>query len=181
MGEIFLPNKTKLICGFIFRNQNYYTKAKNILENKFGRVDFESNDLAFIYTKYYEDEFGKNLIRKFASFKKLINPKDISRIKIFTNKIEQKLAIGARRSINIDPGYIDLAKLILATTKNYSHRIYLNRGIFAEITLTFKNNTFNPNPLTYSDYTSQEYIKIFNEIRNRYYEEINKKDTRATP
>jgi len=162
----------KLIIGFIFKEENAPDKARPILEKAFGKIDFESQNLAFNHTAYYEKEFGKDLNRRFISFKKLISPSDLPEIKIHTNRVEKKLSSGSSRSINIDPGYLDLAKLILASTKDYKHRIYLNRGIYAEVTLFYENKSYRPWEWTYPDYKSGEYIAIFNCIRDIYARQI---------
>lgn len=165
----------KLIIGFIFREEKSFHKAKTILEKKFGKIDFQSAVLDFTHTEYYANEFGDNLKRAFVSFQKLILPQSISGIKIFTSRIEGKLKKGACRSINIDPGYLELPKLILASTKDYCHRIYLRDGIYAEITLFYQGKTFKPWEWTYPDYRSQDYINIFNRIREIYAGQITKK------
>ena len=170
MGQIRKPPAVKLITGFIFKQEGAYERAKNILQRKFGRIDFESEILAFTYTDYYKDEFGTDLKRRFVSFKKLVSPYSLAQIKIATNKIEQRLAKNSLRVVNIDPGYLTLAKLVLVSTKDYSHRIYLGRGIYAEITLIFKNGTFIPLDWTYLDYKTPEYISIFTQIRKIYSE-----------
>jgi hypothetical protein len=87
---------------------------------------------------------------------------------VVTNALEAKLSKEGKRTVNIDPGYIDMAKLVLFSTKDYTHRLYLNKGIFAEVTLYYKDDTFNPWPWTYPDYKSSEYIAIFNHIRGLY-------------
>jgi len=112
---------------------------------------------------------GKNLSRKFISFKHLIDPERLVSIKLFTNKLEEKFLWpgSSRRKINIDPGYLTLSKLILATTKDFSHRIYLGSGIYAEVTLRYlKNKGFQPWEWTYPDYRSKEYLEIFNQLRS---------------
>lgn len=172
MGQISKQQPVKLIVGFIFADELIIAKTISILERKFGRIDFESQVLAFKYTDYYEKEFGRNLNRKFVSFEKLIPPENLPEIKTFTNKIENKFLTGVLRKINIDPGYLSLSKLVLASTKNFSHRIYLDRGIFAELTLFFKDKTFQSLDWTYPDYRTSEYFKIFNEIRNIFAEQI---------
>jgi thioredoxin reductase len=90
------------------------------------------------------------------------------RIKLYANRLESKFLNSSLRLINIDPGYIDKAKLVLASTKDYAHRIYLQKGIFAEVTLTYRGNSFSPNDWSYPDYRSKEYIDIFNQIRALY-------------
>jgi hypothetical protein len=161
-------NAVKLFIGFIFSGKEIYVKTRRILERRFGRSDFESQTLPFNHTQYYEKEFGINLKRKFLSFEKLTPAERLSQIKIITNKIEQRLKHQGRRQINIDPGILSLSKVILATTKDYKHRIYLASGIYAEVTLYFQKGSFQPWPWTYPDYRTPEYIRIFNTIRERY-------------
>ncbi|MDP2940750.1 MAG: DUF4416 family protein [Candidatus Omnitrophota bacterium] len=160
--------RVKLIVGFIFKEESALKKAKLALIRLYGEVDFESPKLAFYHTNYYEKEFGSSLKRKFISFRKLILPQNLARIKAAANKLEKKLSRNSKRLINIDPGYLNLAKLVLASTKDYKHRIYLGQGIYAEITLFYQRKTFTPWEWTYPDYRSREYIEIFNRIREIY-------------
>ena len=177
MGKIAAPAKVKLIAGFIFKDTAAFLKAKMALGDIFGRTDFESPALAFDRTDYYCREFGSPLKRKFVSFAKLIPPQKLAAIKNTTNAIEDKFSSKEkRRRVNIDPGYLDLAKVVLATTKDYSHRIYLSAGIFAEATLFYKQGTFQPWPWTYPYYRSREYIAAFNRIREIYHACIISKD-----
>jgi hypothetical protein len=175
MGEIKKPTLVKLITGLIFKDAKASEKAKLILEKHLGKIDFASRELAFDLTDYYEKELGKYLKREFVSFKKLIPPSDLPKIKILTNKIEKNLSSDGNRLINIDPGYLDLAKLVLASTKDYKHRIYLAKGIFAEITLRYEAKSFRPWEWTYPDYKTGEYIEIFNQIRDIYAAQIKDK------
>jgi len=168
MGQIKKYPPLKLIVGFIFKKDISFEQAKRILQRHFGKIDFVSQTLAFNHTDYYCDELGQGLKRKFVSFQKLILPQSLTEIKILTNKIENKLSLKGNRQVNIDPGYLDLAKLVLASTKDFYHRICLGRGIFAEITLFYKNKTFQPWEWTYPDYKTNEYIAVFNQIRKIY-------------
>ena len=159
--------KVKLIIGLIAKSE-FFPEAEKYLKRKFKHIDFESGILAFNPTDYYKEEFGPSLSRKFLSFDKLVKSGDLAKIKIATNKIEKRLSVSAKRRVNIDPGYIDESKLVLATHKDFSHRIYLGRGIFAEVTLSFEGGSFRPWPWTYPDYRTQDYINIFNKIRGSY-------------
>jgi hypothetical protein len=174
MGTPKKPIAVKLVIGFIFKDAKIYVKAKSMLKIRFGLIDFESQILDFVHTDYYEKEFGKNLKRGFVSFQKLISPDQLSAIKITTNKIEAGLSLRQLRRINIDPGYLDLSKLVLATTKPYRHRIYLCQGIWAEVTLFYQGNTFRPWEWTYPDYQTEVYISIFDNIRKIYVEQVKK-------
>lgn len=175
MGKIKKYPPVKLIIGLIFKEEIDFFKARPRLEKYFGKMDFESPALSFTYTDYYEKEFGQGLKRKFISFAKLVYAQSLPKIKIITNSIEVKLTKGGLRQINIDPGYLDLAKLILASTKDYRHRIYLNQGIYAEITLFYQDKTFKAWEWTYPDYKTTEYIQIFNRIRQAYESQIKEK------
>lgn len=175
MGQIKKHQPVKLIIGFIFKEESVFKKVKLILEKRFGKIDFESQILPFNHTTYYEEESGKDLKRRFVSFKKLLCPSDLPKIKIYTNITEKKLSSGSSRLINIDPGYLDLAKLVLASTKDYKHRIYLNKGIYSEVTLFYENKSYKPWEWTYPDYKSSEYTAIFNRIRDIYAGQIKNK------
>ena len=175
MGQPFKPLPVKLVVGLIGKELSVFEKTKDILERKYGKVDFVSPVFNFDQTDYYEKEMGKGLKRVFLTFGRLIGADQLVVIKRFTNKIEKKLKQDVHhRSVNIDPGYISLSKLVLATTKSFVHRIYCKDGIFEEITLLFKNKTFMPGPMTYPDYRALTHITMFNEIRNKYYEHIKK-------
>lgn len=166
MGNIRPAGRVKLITGLISNDAALFDKARRILEKKFrNKVDFESDILDFVHTDYYNEEMGRNLKRRFLSFKREVPLKNVENAKLISNKIEKKFSLNSKRAINIDPGYLDLSKLVLFSTKDYSHRIYVGNGIFAEVTLHFKNDTFNAWPWTYPDYKSESYISIFNSIR----------------
>jgi hypothetical protein len=174
LGEIKKPLPEKLVIAYIYKEEGVYVKAKEILQNKFGTIDFESERIKFNYTDYYNNEIGSDLIRRFISFEKLIKPEDLSLIKVLTNNIEQQFLYEntKKRRINIDPGILSLSKFILATTKNYSHRIYIGNGIFAEVTLKYENKCFTAFDWTYPDYKTQEYREILEKIREIYKNQI---------
>lgn len=167
-----LPLPVKFFCAFIYVDKDIYGKTENILEKKFGKIDFQSQKIDFNCTDYYSQEMGKTLFRKFVSFKRLRKPSDFINIKLFCIKLENKFAKNKRRRINIDPGYINDAKLVLTTTKDFAHRIYLNKGVFAEVTLSFADGKFNYFPTTFSDYKTPQYINIFMSIRKKYHKQI---------
>jgi hypothetical protein len=111
---------------------------------------------------------GWPLHRRFVSFERLIRPLNIVEIKLRTNRIENDHLQDGKRQINIDPGYISLERLVLATGKNYSHRIYLSKGIYVDLSLIFHKGSFVPLQWTYKDYASPENIAFFNNVRERY-------------
>ncbi len=166
-------NPVKLVIGMFTNRLELFQETLKVLGKRFGLVDYESPLLPFDKTDYYEEEFGKDLKRKFYSFKKLIRAEDLAKIKIFTNTLEKKFSEGGKRAINLDPGYLAPAKLVLATTKDYQHRIYYGKGIYGEVTLRYKKGSFIPWEWTYPDYRTKEYIGIFNHhIRKIYMKQL---------
>ncbi|MEA3306085.1 MAG: DUF4416 family protein [Candidatus Omnitrophota bacterium] len=167
-----MQKKVKLAIGFIFKDGKALRKAELLVSKKFGPADFESGLIDFLRTEYYKDEFGENLKRKFISIERPANPENIYKVKLITGALENKISRFGKRTVNIDPGYITESKLILLTTKDYSHRVYLKKGVYAESTLRFQNGTFSSHETTYPDYKSKDYIKIFNDIRNLYRKQL---------
>ena len=172
MGAIKEPEPVKLIMPMITGHAELFDLAKQALVGRFGPVDYESLLLPFDHTDYYEAEFGPNLQRCFLSFEELIDPGRLAEIKCQTNEMEQDWGEGRKRRINLDPGYIALSKLVLATTKNHGHRIYIGRGIYAEVTLTYRDKDFRPWPWTYPDYRSEPYLRIVRAIRATYLSQL---------
>jgi len=179
MGKVKLPAPVKLIVGMIAAKVELFQQAQKKLSRRFGNIDFESELIPFPYTDYYELEMGKDLKRKFIAFKELIKPEDIVEIKIATNNLEKEFfyAGSGRRRINLDPGYLEAGKLVLATTKNHQHRLYLGKGIYGEVTLRYTKKSFQPWEWTYPDYRTEDYLRIFNTIRELYQENISRRLT----
>ncbi len=161
MGKPRIPTKALLFTGILYSNQKWYLKAIEHLEGKFGEIAMYSPPIPWDFSEYYKDELGDNIIRRFVFFKNLIEQEQIAEIKIITNQIETLLASGNKRNVNIDPGYLTLAKIILASTKDYSHRIYLKDGIYAEVSVIYKKNRFLPHINTYKDFQDERYTEIF--------------------
>ena len=171
MGIARRPGKVKLIAGFLFTDNETYSSARSDMVRLFGRTDFESATIDFTHTSYYEEEMGPGLKRRFVSFEKPVDLRGICAVKVRTNRLEKRYAKEGLRTVNIDPGYLDLSKLVLFSTKDYSHRIYLDKSIFAEVTLFYKDSRFNSWPWTYPDYKSAEYLSVFETIRQIYKEQ----------
>jgi hypothetical protein len=174
MGQIKAHAPVKLICGVITAIPDQLEAAHQRLSEQFGEIDFISEILPFDYTDYYEPEMGKNLKRQFVSFAPLIAPEELASAKRLSNEIEAKLGVdmSVLRPVNLDPGYVSAAKLVLASTKDHAHRIYLRDGVYAEITLRYYQKTFRPWDWTYPDYRTPAYIEIFNRIRRIYLEQL---------
>ncbi len=168
MGKVKEPLPVKLIASVFTARMELLEEAKARLSQEFGPIDYESELLPFDHTDYYAPEFGENLKRRFIAFEELVHPGRLAEIKLLSNALEMEWTVEGKRQVNIDPGYVSHSKLVLATTKNHAHRIYLGQGIYAEVTLHFRHGTFQPWPWTYPDYASPPLIAIFNHIRGIY-------------
>lgn len=168
VGDIKQPQPVKLVISMFTQYPDLFDRAQVRLAKHFGPVDFVSEMLPFEHTDYYASEFGEHLIRRFVTFQELIHPARLAEIKTLTNALEKEWSVEGKRRINLDPGYVSASKLVLATTKDHAHRIYLDQGIYAEVTLRFCRKAFHPWPWTYPDYASPSYLQLFKEIRQRY-------------
>ncbi len=172
MREITAPSQVKLFVGMLSGDAALFEQLTGILTAIFGPSDIESPVWSWEHTTYYQEEMGDALKRKFIFFEKLVNPGDIAGIKLKTIELEkQYLNESGGRKINLDPGYLDAAKLVLVTTKNFSHRIYLGNGIYGEVTLIYSGKNYRSLPYTFPDYKTGEYLEVFNKARERYKEQ----------
>ena len=169
MSKPNLPKPVKLIASVFSKTNELIAAATEELSRKFGRIDFVSHVFPFNSTAYYNKEMGNDLIRRFLSFNRMILPHRLPDIKLYTNAIEKDFSDSqGNRRLNIDPGYISLSHLILATGKGYAHRPYLRKGIYADLTLIYKDKRFHALDWTYPDYGSKEIIELMNTLRRRY-------------
>lgn len=162
------PRPAKLVVGFFLRHRDLAATLLARLEALFGAVDLVSEWLPFNFTQYYAREMGQPLYRRIAAFKTLIDQKQLPDIKHQTNGLEADFAANDRRQVNIDPGYLLLERLVLATGKNFSHRIYLRRGIYADLTLIYRQGRFETLPWTFPDYADARLQAFLMKVRRKY-------------
>jgi hypothetical protein len=124
--------------------------------------------IPFEVTDYYQDEMGWGIQRIFLSFQRLIDPAGLADIKIDTNRIEDELAVDGRRKVNLDPGYMDVCKVVLASAKYNGQKIYLEKGIYADPTLHYQKGHFEPYPWSFPDFKDGRYESVFLRIRELY-------------
>jgi len=174
MSEPQTPLPAKLLVSIIFRNEakqgkkDLFANVRDLLVREFGFLDYQIPLLQFQHTAYYSSEMGDSLQRRFVAFQQLVDRDRLADIKLFTNRVEKQfLDLRGGRRVNIDPGLLSLENLVLATGKNFTHRIYLQQGIFAEVTLIFQKGKFVTLPWTYPDYASEEITAILGHIRTR--------------
>ena len=176
MAQAIEPPPVKSIIGLILGRDAPVVAVRQQLEASYGQIDLETEMCPFVATHYYEREMGPELRRVFWSFEPLIAPDRLASLKGETNAMERVYASWDgqcwRRRVNLDPGYVDLAKLVLATTKDRQHRLYLGRGIYAEVTLRFTGGRFVPWEWTYPDYRIPEYRAFFDAVRRRYRQQL---------
>ena len=173
MGSIKEHPPVKLIIAVTYRSDIDIEQVISKLEQMESPVDNKSEVYEFsMFTSYYQLEMGEMLKKCFVTFKNLINPEKLPSIKVNTNNLEMQYECDKKRRINIDPGYITQAKLILATTKNYSHRIYIGDGIFGDVHMQYSNKSYRPQTWTYPDYKDDKNVAFFNNVRQIYLKQL---------
>ena len=175
MGQIRDVEPVKLFVGMLSAYPVAFADAEAALVDRLGPLDLRSDLFAHEFTEYYRDEMGQPLVRYFVAFDMLIAPGELARIKRLANDIEDRVAAGGEwpvvRPMNLDPGYIAPSKLVLASTKDYSHRIHLSDGIYAEVTLLYSRGRWKELEWTYPDYRTVAYHDFFTRVRTRLAEQ----------
>jgi hypothetical protein len=162
------PQDVKLVASILSGDVVVIGAVVQALAGRYGVADYIGAPVAFSFTGYYKKELGVGLIRRFVAFERLIRPESLPEVKLWTNELEKEFSAGEKRRVNIDPGYLAPAHLILATGKGYSHRPCLREGIYADLTLTYQKGGFQILPWTYPDYAEGEMIGILTRIREKY-------------
>jgi hypothetical protein len=166
MGTAKTPKPVKFFASIIFKDEEFLQPAEENLKASMGDIEEKTAFMPFYHTKYYKGEMGKDLSRFFILFEPLLQRDTLLEMKLKTNDIEHLLSTNGKRTVNIDPGYIALEHVVLATTKGYTHRIYLGKGIFADLTFIYNDGTYKPLEWTYPDYSSKDIISLFNKWRD---------------
>ena len=176
MGIPREPKPVKLFVGLLCNHESLLRVVEEALTKRFGAIELASPPFPWEVTDFYEEEMGQKLLRKFISHLPLIQPDRLAEIKIISQELESGYlwVKGGKkgREVNIDPGYLDASKVVLATTKDASHRIYLGSGIYGEATLMFRHGAFQPHDYTYPDYRWPETLSFFGTLRSIYMEQL---------
>jgi len=157
--------RAKLIAGIMYSYEGEYERAVKGLKAEFGATEAESDAFPFDFTDYYSQEMGTGLQKRFLCFKEPVARDRLRDVKAFTNALEARFSVEGKRRVNIDPGYVTKDNLIMASTKERGHRIYLGRGIYAEVTLIFRKQKCVIPPWTYPDYRTKLARDFFLGIR----------------
>lgn len=163
-----IPEPARLVVSVLTPNKLAADTARHDMSAELGPLDEEIGPLAFDFTRYYEREMGPGILRWLWIFANLVDRGDLARIKLLTNRIESSYSIDGKRKFNFDPGLLTLENFVLATGKNRAERIYLGQGIFADLTLVFREGTYHPLPWTYPDYADARLIDLLNKVREVY-------------
>jgi hypothetical protein len=172
MGAELSHDRVKLVIPVLYSDEKIYRSVFPELTDAFGETDRQSEPFEFTFTDYYNEEMSVPITRVFLSFRTLIRPEDLVDIKLKTNRIETAHAVDGKRKVNLDPGYLELGKFVLATTKDQQHRLYIGQGIYEEITLFFRDKKWRDWEWTYPDYRSERYKAILMEIREIYKKQL---------
>lgn len=169
MGTVHPPAQVKLFCALLVAPALPLDEIETVLAETYGTIGLRSTPTPFTQTTYYEREMGPNLTRRYVAFDPLISIATLAAVKHTTNRLEARWSTPhGQRRVNIDPGYLDLAKVVLASTKDHSHRLYIGDGIFAEVTLRYRQHAFQPWEWTYPDYRVPTTLAFFNQLRDVY-------------
>jgi hypothetical protein len=166
-----IPSEAALFAGILRSGDVAPSRVEEALEREFGRILLRSEAFAFTESDYYNDEMGSPIWRVYLAFDRTVPMDGIAAIKRISNRIEEEeFSRDGKRGVNIDPGYLTSGKVVLATTKDYGHRVYLGEGIYAEVTLRYSagEKGFVPWEWTYRDYRREHSLRFFNELRALY-------------
>lgn len=167
MAEFKEISKAKLVMAVMYSDKGVFSKVKGVLINKFGDIEFSSEEFDFDFTDYYEDEFGKPLKKQFIIFKKPINREELVNIRLYTQKLENDYRENNKRQINIDPGYITKDNLVVATLKEQAYKIYLGKGVFGHMIFMFKKDEVISFKHTFPDYLVMNdfFLSVRNDLK----------------
>lgn len=179
MSGIRKPLAVKPICGLTYQETCDLERVLENVEADMGSIEDRSDAFPFSFTTYYEKEMGGHLYKCFLSFTRCIHPARLPELKIKSNSIERSWTTRGKRRINLDPGYITGAKLVLASTKDFAHRLFLSDGIYGDVQLQYAANRFNVQPWTYPDYRTDIAFEFFHRVRQKYLTEVRQDDRTA--
>ena len=172
MSRLKEPLPAKVVMSIFAREETIIQEARGLAQEFLGDIEFDSGLMPFEFTDYYEPEFGRGLKRCFVAFSGLRPQDSLRAIKLGTWRLEYEHTVGGKRRFNLDPGILTLERLVLATGKNYVHRIYLGSGVFADLTLIFKKGGFAGLDWTYRDYLLPQSIAFWHMVRDSYRKEL---------
>jgi len=170
MSQRRIPSPAKLLVSVIYREEDRFRRVLTRLQGIFGEVERTSGPFPFNLTDYYEREMGAPLHRRFVVLGEPVSRDTLATTKVLLEDLEREYSEDGRRTVNLDPGLVTEENFLLATAKNYSHRVYLKDGVFADLTLVYRKGEYRPLPWTYPDYASLDIRKFLSEVRQGLHE-----------
>jgi hypothetical protein len=174
MASVQSPPPVKYFIAVLFKDRACLDKAREIFVRSWGAVDYEGADHLFDVTDYYEPEMGLRLFRRILAFGKLYAPTLLVDMKLACNDIEDRLAAGGKRTVNCDAGYLDHNKVLLASAKEAGQKIYLDKGIYADLAGRYKSGKYRPFEWSFPDFKDGRYDAELCAIRELYMEQKRK-------
>ncbi len=172
MAHTYAPEPMKYFVAILFRTSEALAAGKQELIAVWGGFDFEGKDHPFDLTDYYEPEMGTPLYRRIIAFEQLLSPTELVEMKLRGNRIEDALAVAGKRIVNLDAGYLDHNKVVLASAKGFGQKIYLAKGIYADFVGRYEKGRYQPFHWTFPDFKDGRYDKELLAIRQSYLQQI---------
>jgi hypothetical protein len=166
MGIVSPPVPVKPVCAVTFSPGIQWEAILSEIGPITGEADLKSAVFDFNFTDYYSDEMGMNLKKVFICCRELMNPGDLVNLKLRTNELEGIWSADGRRRVNLDPGYVTSAKLVLASTKDFAHRIFLGGGIYGDVQLQYRHGAWHAEAWTFPDYRTKTALSFFEQARD---------------
>ena len=165
MSSRKIPPSARLLVSAIYREEGRFEEVLSNLGTRLGPVERTSGPFLFDRTDYYEREMGAPLYRRFVVMERLVPRDQLAAVKIEAEELERMFSVNGMRTVNLDPGILTEESFLLATGKNYSHRVYLRDGVFADLTLVYRKGEYRPLPWTYPDFTAPGVRAFLAEVR----------------
>ena len=172
MAQTYAPEPLKYFVAILFRTPENLDIGKQALRNYWGDFDFEGEDHAFDITDYYESEMGSPLYRRLVAFETLMTPTELVDMKLRCNQLEDETAHEGRRIVNLDSGYLDHNKIVLASAKGAGQKIYIDKGIYADLVGRYEKGRYQPFHWTFPDFKTGRYDRELLQIRQIYLQQM---------
>lgn len=168
MSKPKIQDKVMLFFAILYSENFNINSVLDVLKNEYGDIIYSSDDTKFLETSYYNNEMGLNISRKFVFFRNKLEKNSLVRLKKFSDNLEDKYLDAGKRTVNLDPGLFSKESILLATNKSFTHRVYLDAGVYADLTLYYKNSSYQALDWTFSEYRKPEIIAMFNSLRKSF-------------
>lgn len=165
----------KLLVAVLWADADARQAAVTELQTVWGEVDFTGTDRPFDRTDYYLEEMGADLQRRLVTFGNLVPPEGIRQAKLRCNEIEDRLSSERGRRVNLDIGYLDHNKIVLASVKYAGQKIHLGDGVYADLVARYKHGRYQPFEWTFPDFRDGRYDDELAQIRNMYLQQLRRR------